>query len=198
MSSRNCFLLTCNSQSKRTEFSKSILNNIGFNVNLVNCIPNNNTVLSNKLSMIYIYELIANGNDEWCYVFEDDINILEDIKLYEIIEYEKISTIFFYLGLCVPKEQNRLINSKKVNNKEVSIINGNVRGLHAIGISKLGAKNLLSFIKKMNNYLYMDMILEMFSKIYPANCIRYDLESYIKGHRGIFFQDRNKFPSTIL
>ena len=40
-------------------------------------------------------------------------------------------------------------------------------------------------------------ILEKFTEIYPANVIRYDLESYIKGHRGLFFQDRNRFPSTM-
>lgn len=42
------------------------------------------------------------------------------------------------------------------------------------------------------------MILEKFSLKYPVNCIRYDLESYIYGHKGIIFQDRNCFPSEIL
>ena len=43
----------------------------------------------------------------------------------------------------------------------------------------------------------MDMCLEDFVKKYPANVIRYDLESYIKGHRGIFYQDRRSFKSLI-
>ena len=43
----------------------------------------------------------------------------------------------------------------------------------------------------------MDMILEKFIEIFPANVIRYDLESDIKGHRGLFFQDRKQFPSSI-
>jgi len=43
----------------------------------------------------------------------------------------------------------------------------------------------------------MDVILEQVSRVCPANVCRYDLESYIPGHRGIFFQDRKKFPSTI-
>lgn len=38
---------------------------------------------------------------------------------------------------------------------------------------------------------------ENFSIQYPANVVRYDLESYISGHRGVFFQDRKRFPSTI-
>ena len=44
---------------------------------------------------------------------------------------------------------------------------------------------------------YMDMILEEFTLINPALVCRYDLESKRKGHRGIFFQDRCQFPSTI-
>lgn len=43
----------------------------------------------------------------------------------------------------------------------------------------------------------MDVILEAFAAIYPANIVRYDLESYISGHRGVIFQDRNRFPSSI-
>ena len=44
----------------------------------------------------------------------------------------------------------------------------------------------------------MDVILEQFSVLYPANVCRYDLESYIHGHKGILFQDRHKFPSSIV
>ena len=43
----------------------------------------------------------------------------------------------------------------------------------------------------------MDVILEKFSLIYPTICVRYDLESYIHGHKGIIFQDRKRFPSII-
>jgi hypothetical protein len=195
---RNSYILTCNSSSERTLFSKNILEKVGFNVNLIQCIPNENKVLSNKYSMIKIYETIANGPDEWGYVFEDDINILEDIDISEIIQYEKISNHFFYLGVCIPNYNKYYLTNKiKINNHEVSIMKGGVRGLHAIAISKSGAIELLSFLKNYINYEYMDMILEKFSEKYPANVVRYDLQSYIYGHRGIFFQDRNKFPSSI-
>jgi hypothetical protein len=43
----------------------------------------------------------------------------------------------------------------------------------------------------------MDVILEQFSLKYPSICVRYDLESYIYGHKGIIFQDRKKFASQI-
>ena len=195
---RNSYILTCNSSSERTLFSKNILEKVGFIVNIIQCIPNENKVLSNKYSMIKIYETIANGTDEWAYVFEDDINILEDIDITEIIKYEKISNHFFYLGVCIPNyNKYYLTNKLKINNHEVSIMKGGVRGLHAIAVSKSGAIELLSFLKNYINYEYMDMILEKFSEKYPANVVRYDLQSYIYGHRGIFFQDRKKFPSSI-
>jgi hypothetical protein len=197
MTSRQCFLLTNNPISERTIFSKNILETVGFHVNVIQCIPHENRVLSNKISMQYIYKIIVNGKDEWCYVFEDDINILEDIKIHEIIEYEKISNMFFYLGACMNSDVEREIHTTQINNHDVAILKGGVRGLHAIGISKYGAGELLSFSENMSDYIYMDMILEKFSERYPANLIRYDLESYIQGHKGIFFQDRNRFPSNI-
>jgi len=148
--------------------------------------------------MMAIYKIAASKNDEWTYIFEDDINILEDIHLNEIVEYEKISNHFFYLGACIPYPENkREFRLDKINNRDVAIIEGNVRGLHAIALSKEGAKELLSFCENYTNYEYMDVILNKFSEKNPANIIRYDLESYIYGHRGIFFQDRDRFPSTI-
>ena len=195
---RKSYLLTCDPNSERTQFSKNILERVGFCVNLINCILHNNKVLSNKLSMLYIYDLIANGLDEWVYVFEDDINILKDIKIDEIIQYEKISDMFFYIGVCVYSNANNIsTNKQKINNQSVSIVKGGIRGLHAIGLSKHGAIELLMFAKKMEQFEYMDMILENFSKKYPANIVMYDLESYIPGHRGVFFQDRKKFDSII-
>lgn len=197
---RNAYLLTCDENSDRAKFSNNILEKIGFNVNIIKCIKNENKVLSNKNSMIYIYELIANGNDDWGYVFEDDINILENIDIKEIIEYEKISDIFFYLGLCVIDSNNdkySYLNKKKINNHDVTIIKGNIRGLHSIALSKYGAKELLSFLKNYEDFEYMDMILEKFSEKYPANVVRFDLEYKNTGHRGIFFQDREQFQTTI-
>lgn len=151
--------------------------------------------------MLAIYEIIANGNDEWVYVFEDDINIMEDIKIDEIIQYESISEHFFYLGLCIAPENRNdklYLNKNKINNNDVVIIKGNVKGLHAIGLSKNGAKELIEFEKKYDESWIMDMILEEFSILYPANVVRYDLEYHLElGHRGIFYQDSKKFPSTI-
>jgi hypothetical protein len=195
MNKRNGYILTIDPESERALFSKNILEKIGFNVIFVNCIINKDKILSNKLTMQYIYKLIIDSEEDYSYVFEDDINVLEDITLDEIIEYEKISEMFFYLGVCEYK-QNATKTDVKIRNRYVYIKNGYCRGLHAIGLSKKGAKEFLQFSKESNEK-YMDVILEKFSKIYPANVCRYDLESYISGHKGIFYQDRRRFSSTI-
>jgi hypothetical protein len=226
---RTAYLLTTNPQSPRAIFSKKVLENIGFNVIVVNAILHSDKVLSNKISMMHIYNMIQNSHDEWGYVFEDDINIVEPIHISEIIEYEKISQMFFYLGCCMLNNGKSLQNTGYViNNHPVIQVCGGVRGLHGIGISRPGAYQLLEFINttqncgnteaqnKHNNWKflwrtargtsakvsqdkrYMDCILEDFSKIYPANIVRYDLVSpQIEGHRGVLFQDRKQFPSSI-
>jgi hypothetical protein len=195
--SRKAYLLTTDFESERTIFSSEILSNIGFDVILVQHIYNENKVLSNKFSMLHIYSLIKNGNDDYSYIFEDDINMLEDIKLSEIVEYEEISPIFFYLGCCLINRDKIINTSFKINNHDVFNVSGNVRGLHAIGLSKIGAEKLIEFSNNMNEYEYMDVILENFCNIHNANIVRYDLESYIYGHVGIIYQDRMRFPSTI-
>ena len=195
---RTAYLLTENENSERALFSKHVLENIGFCVQFITCIPNNNKVVSNKISMQYIYELISNTEfetTEFAYVFEDDINVVEDISIDEIVQYENISEMFFYLGMCDAGD-NIIQTNEIINNNIVYKKSGYVRGLHAIGLSKKGAINLLKYSKE-STIEYMDMILENFSLIYPANIVRYDLTSYIPGHKGIIFQDRNRFPSTI-
>ena len=194
---RTGYVLTGNNDSPRAQFSKRVLESVGFNVIFFNYIPHENKVLSNRNSMLEIYKLIANGTDEWVYVFEDDINILETITIDDIIKYEAISNSVFYLGVCMYQVNNIKINSTFIDKKPVAIVQGCVRGLHAIALSKSGAKELLEFSEKMDHYEYMDMILEQFTNTHPANVIRYDLQSYIFGHRGVFFQDRKRFPTTI-
>ena len=98
---RNAYLLTTNFNSPRAIFSKELLQKIGFNVITFLAIQHDDPIMSHKLSMVQIYNIIENSTDEWSYIFEDDINILETITLDEIIEYEKISiNNFFYLGIC--------------------------------------------------------------------------------------------------
>jgi hypothetical protein len=179
---RTAYLLTTNKFSSRAQFSKRILENIGFTVQFFIAIPNNDKVLSNKISMMNIY----------------NINVVEPILLDEIIQYEKISNPFFYLGCCMMNDGERLKSTGlAINSHPVTSIRGGVRGLHGIGISKEGAKELLVFAYNSRER-YMDCVLEKFSEIHPANIVRYDLMSpQEKGHRGVLFQDRRQFPSSI-
>ena len=196
MSKRTGYILTVYPESERAIFSKNILESIGFDVIFIKAIPHSNNVMSNKISMQHIYNLIIDSQNEYSYVFEDDINVNEEIKLDEIIEYEKISEMFFYLGMCEYGENNIKNTGIKIRNHDVYIKSGFCRGLHAIGLSKKGAVELLKFSNESNEP-YMDVILENFSKKYPANVVRYDLESYITRHMGIVYQDRKRFPSMI-
>lgn len=194
---RIAYLLSTDFTSSRTIFSKDILNSIGFTVILIQHISHEDHVLSNRISMMNIYKIIQQGDQDYAYVFEDDINLHEKITLDELKQYELISDKFFYLGICENFSKSTIKNTTHViNSYNVFSISGNVRGLHAICLSKHGAKELLQF-SHVSSYKYMDMVLEDFTRLYPANIVRYDLQSKIKGHRGIFFQDRDKFPTTI-
>ena len=195
---RKAYVLTTNKLSDRTIFSRNVLEQIGFIVVLIQHIPHENNVLSNKISMQHIYEMIVTGEDDYAYVFEDDINVLEPIDITEIIQYEKISRLFFYLRACT--YGNNLNKATKhnttINSHNVFTMSGYVRGLHAVGFSKAGAAIVLEISKSIKEP-YMDVILEQITYTYPSNIVRYDLESYIRGHRGIIFQDRKRFPTTI-
>ena len=90
-SKRKAYILCGEENNERTQFSKTVLENIGFETIFFKFIPHENKVLSNKISMTAIYNLIADGEDEWAYVFEDDINILENITMEEIIELVKLA-----------------------------------------------------------------------------------------------------------
>lgn len=193
---RKAYVLTTDKTSDRTLCSKERLDQIGFDVLLVQHIPNENKFLSNRLSMQHIYDMIINSEDEWAYVFENDIDVLEPITLSEIRQYESISKKLFYLGICTNNVTIIRDSGHTVNLKRVMTVAGNGFGLHAIGLSKAGAAELLEY-SKVNQHPCMDVVLSEFVRNNPTNIVRYDLESYIEGHRGIIFQDRNKFPSEI-
>jgi hypothetical protein len=198
---RTAYLLSLDFNSQRTIFSKNILEKIGLKVLLIEAIKNDNPVLSNKISIQHILKLIIENNLEWNYIFEDDINLIENISLNEIIQYEKISNKFFYLGCCL--YGNCFYKSNHIiNNHIVYKVYDKVRGFHAIGLNKQGATQLLQLSYIYNDFSkdehYMDVILEKYCRICHSNVIRLDLESKCEiGHRGIFFQDRLQFKSSI-
>lgn len=202
MNKRTGYVLSLNPESQRALFAKNVLEKIGFDVVFIKGIRNDNRVLSHKHSMQHIYNLIAESESEYSYVFEDDINVLEDITLDEIIEYEPISEMFFYLGIC-EWGQAGVNTCIKIRNRTVYSKQYWVRGCHAMGFSKKGAQAVLNFSKEFSDDLEpeyggaIDMILEKFTCTHPANVCGYELESYIPGHKGVVYQDRNRFPSIL-
>ena len=194
---RNAYLITLNRTDARTIFSKNLLETIGFHVHLVDVIHHEDKVISNKISMIHTYKLILKSNDNYAYVFENDINLLEPVDINEIVQYETINEMFFYLGYCSPGEKKYLPTNYTINGHKVMKVINAMRGLHAIGISKKGIEELLKLVNFFNEERYMDVLLEQLGLIYPPCIVRYDLESYNEGHIGIMFQDRESFASTI-
>jgi hypothetical protein len=203
MKKRTAYLLTLDFESERAVFSKGVLDKLGFDVILIKAIPNQNKIVSQKHSFQYIYGLIMNSESDYSYVFEDDVNVHDGITLDEIIEYEKISELFFYVGICewgVPATNTGI----KILNHDVYRKSGWVRGTHAMGFSKKGAESALKFSREFSDDLepehggVMDVILEKFTYTHPANVCRYELESSIPGHRGAMYQDAVRFPvSTV-
>jgi len=199
MVTRTAYLLTTNTTSERTLFSQDILQQIGFNVQIIQHTPHADAKVSNKLSMLGIYKTILNSDEEFAYVFEDDINMLEPITLDEIVNYEAISPRIFYLGCCVPYNNDTITaTANTINNHTVFQVVGKIQGLHGIGLSKKGAEALLNFVQSNDDpNKCLDEIVGEFTAYNPAPILRYDLVSYIPSHRGIIFQDRNRFPSMI-
>lgn len=194
--SRNAYLITVSETSDRCISSKSVLKSIGFNVVVCVALPDKNPLLSLKKTCEMIYNFILNSEDEWGYIFEDDVDKLENINLDEIVEYEKISNGFFYLGMCKYGNNTMTQTKYNINNHPVFQVSGCVRGAHAVAFSKLEMEKYINFSKNFK-IEYVDIIYELYTINNPALIVRADLQSYIPGHLGIIYQDRNKFGSII-
>lgn len=192
---RTAYLLTTNEQSERCIFSKNVLEKIGFTVKCFKALPDTIPLRSHKRSTVAILEEIIKS-EGYFYIFEDDINVLEEISLDEVIEYEKISNKVFYLGIC-EYECLGIKTEHKIRGHDVYVKQGFAYGTHAYAVNKIGATEFLSFLNRSDlvNYYITDVMLDAYCKWgNKTNIVRYDLESYIPGHKGIIFQDREKFP----
>lgn len=194
---RKAYILTCDKQSERAKHSEYLLSSIGFDVILCDVVHFPACVAtSNLMSMINIYQRISQSDDEWSYVFEDDLNYLEPITLSEIIEYESISDHLFYLGCCMA-DISRVNKTKNlINGHTVHTIN-KTACLHALAFKKSSINLIYTYIEKYSYLKFLDQIIgDKFVGDHGANVVRYDLTSPQEcGHRGIIYQDRIKFPS---
>jgi hypothetical protein len=198
MVNRRGYLLTTDASLPRIISSKGVLERVGFDVTTFKAIAGESSIHSNKNSLMRIIEAIRDGEDEWGYVFEDDIDILEPITLDEIAQYEAISAPFFFLGMCKVGYYGTVKPTRhSINGHLVCKVAGHVRGAHAFAFSRAGAAEFMHFAREFKDDPYFDRILDRFSFIHPASIVRFDLESYLDDHRGIFFQDRKRWEPVI-
>jgi hypothetical protein len=213
---RNAYLLTTDVLSDRAICAKTILSCIGFQVHMVKALPRiddnyYSKLESNRNTMMTILDDISNKSDlqEFHYIFEDDVNIMEPIPIEEIIEYEKISkeSGLFYLGCCRYdyNNKNTILTEHNIAGYSVYKILKYIRGSHAFAVTPICAKRMCDYYmtnKQIVEEMYKtpyDIMMEMYVHdcTNGVNVIRYDLESYIKDHFGIFYQDRGRFPTIV-
>lgn len=94
---RVAYVLTKSYKPDRFKYCKNILENIGFNVIAIHYIIHNDKVYSNKISMLAIYDFITKSNNDWSYVFEDDIGIKINLSIDLILGYEKLKRTIFII-----------------------------------------------------------------------------------------------------
>jgi len=102
-SKRTALVLTTNKTSPRARFSEKVLTDVGFTVEFVQHIPHPDPIVSNKQSMQAIYARIARETTPMVYVFEDDINILQNqqhyLRLYSSSNTQTRSSILVYVNI---------------------------------------------------------------------------------------------------
>jgi hypothetical protein len=228
----NAFIITNNCISLRFNATKENIERVFPNYFHIYCfksIPLNDsrihlstsTVLkkfsSNLLSFITVwtYEIpkySKNGEREWSFVFEDDVNFIEPSKVsllnytnavQELMQNQEIQLDHgvFYLGICGPTFANnsRPLVTKFSNNSLLSY-KGYGWCAHGMGLTTKRAKD---FWLDMSLYRPTpDGAIDFFLREY---CIRSRKDYYIlgsnlhwppqTGHYGIAFQDRGRFYS---
>ena len=198
---RLAHIISLDESRPRAKQTLKVLRDMGFETTIVKPKYVGHTrkdqTLSNKFAMIDAVEQIAKGKQPWGYVFEDDIYQHEasNMQLRDFIEAEKNSKNFMYLGVCTAGEA-------------VSFMCG--RCAHAMGFSRGGAEEILSFARKFSPTLatgkspvdeeYFDVIVEgwcaskggfrVVGPLFPSS--RGHVEHY-----GALIQDRGAFPSEI-
>jgi hypothetical protein len=230
----NAFIITNNCTSLRFNTTKENIERVFpnyFHIYCFKAIPLNDsrihtaasTVLkkfsSNLLAFVRIwtYEIpkySKNGELEWSFVFEDDVNFIEPSKvsllnyinaLQELMEYPEIHLNHgvFYLGICGPTftNQSHPLITKSSNNSLLSY-RGYGWCLHGMGLTTKRAKDFWTEISSYHPTT--DRVMDAYLREY---CIRSRTEYYTlgsnlhwppgTGHYGIAFQDRKRFSSGI-
>ena len=194
----NAYVLTKDLNSHRAKFSKNILQKIGFNVIFFKAIKDRKPMISHRKSMYAIYEkILKEEENDYCCIFEDDINTDLNIKLEYIKNYEKLKEDIIYLGFSDYKAQY-LETDNIINDKKLKKVRGGIRCIHSLMVSKKGVEILKNLYDVNPKQLHMDVLLENYTLTKPLYVIREDIVSPCENkHYGIFFQDRRIFKSQL-
>jgi len=205
------YVVTLNVKSERFRSTKQILQKLGFRVLTVH--PSYvgdsylDRTLSNKYAFLEVFEAIKSGEDEWGYVFEDDIALnperVDSDILANIARGETLyGRLFQYLGVC-----------KSTHTAAISMNVSKTCGrcAHAMGISRKGVNKLFEYMSHSSDVVmdsrltpptdpYMDAVIESWCLQEGGFHVVGPLQHAKRGdisHIGLFLQDRERFISTI-
>lgn len=203
---RMAYVVSLNSSAPRFLQTQNVLEDFGFEVSTVKPFyvgaTRHKQTLSNKLALLMAATLVARGEEPWGYIFEDDIfkHELSRDSLSTLIAAESEAKLFQYLGICT---------SGQALNTPTRHMCG--RCAHAMGLSKQGAVELLSFANLEVPELvtgnvprdeeYLDVIVQVWCEAHPPGFrVTGPIQNStigVNGHYGIFLQDRHKYASEI-
>lgn len=203
---RKAFVITVDLDGARARFARHVLTTVGFDVVLIKAVYDADPPVSLKRTHMQLWEHIAThcADDEWMYIFEDDVNVLESLTIAQLLSYERHAapTGMFFLGCCMNKWNGVTQTSTSIDGHAVHHVRGGVRGTHAIAYSKAGAQAMLAFAQRTDQarQRHVDVITEAFTTTFKDGVpvMRMDLHSDIHGHNGIVFQDRRRFPDSTI
>lgn len=203
---RKAFVITVDLDGPRARFARDVLSTVGFEVLLTRAVHDPDPVLSLKRTNMQLWEHIAThcAENEWMYIFEDDVNMLDKLTIAQLVPYERHaeSAGMFFLGCCLRGWGGVIDTPTLIDGHPVVHVRGHVRGAHAIGYSRTGARAILALAQtpEQTRERHVDIITEAFTTTVVGGVpvVRFDLHSDVDGHNGIVFQDRRRFPHSYL
>jgi len=193
---RKAFLITTDISNERTRRTVQILEKVGFVVVYQPVIPHPNKMVSNRLThMELLRKISVDRTEPWGYIFENDIQISNaSFRVNpDIIAFESKHPEFMFLGVCMKKEFLDFFPNTQHYCGYCA---------HAYALTPKGARKLHTFTLNQNSSRDLqpqDMItLQWFlqEKGFPVVEMKYR-SPQVTGHFGLFYQDRDLFPSKI-
>lgn len=222
---RTGYLITVDRNAPRAINAAKVLQRSGFTVVAVTAIPAKSKRRSCRLTMSKALKLLIAADDEWGYIFQEDIARNEwTTTLPDIVNYEKADPDYVYLGVCMDWHGTPpSISSHHHSNEIGKYVVACGKCAHAQGVSKQGAKKILSWFKqqddaytqKANSIAGWDKTPEgeaaglddrSFDAPVMKMCLKHggypvvknsEVSPWDRSHRGLFYQDRKEYPTTI-